>query len=814
MFLSPVSPICTPDSEGPIPYEYIPYRSPIEAPTVSAPAQIQYVPYRRPSLSRHPANRGRMSRVSVSSGSMTAGSYIDGGVSPLSPADSRRSYFQRQSAQQIVESVSREVSVMKSNIGSRRFPLSPLMELSAQEAAYRNSILSTVTSRPPPEPLMRSHTCSSSPPPPGLATRPWSSIFREPRCEWQPVALRWPFLLTLFLMSVGLAGLTLGITLRSQKNKGLWTVQNTGIFLFGWRFMPTTFAVIFTLLTMLMVRDIKRTEPFARLSRPDGASAGASLFLKFRAIWFEPIDALRQSQNDGFRNWALFWALMINLMGLFFVTPFSAAFLSPRDILLTKGAPISQLGTSGNLPMQLSSDDTVLFRTVSSVLLNTTSSAWITDDFVVRPVWPSSLVTMPVGSKLSGTPQLWTANTTVYQIGLKCAPMNLQKVANISYTKKISFNSDSTVFGTVNLTSFVLGSDDGCTFGLTGYPPVWSNSSIFKSGGGWWSSAPNFDSPALWPSSNGMVQNMDEEKPITVNTSTQCGDRSIFFLVSPYDQNKDIQATGQVCKSTYFSANLPVTVSSFGSSSTISFDMMRFNITKDAVDVSHLNITGFESSFLSQDWSTKFHSPDLASNPLLSLRPKFGGPLALVGAQNDFNLQTMFRNPNIVDQARRIKQRFFGEAIMASFTNTNNQSPIVTVGGNISIGERRIVASFPVGILLTAVFLLCSLQIGLVTGYTRLHERPLNLSQDPSSVAALASLVSTGQNTRALFEGLDATSEAWMHKQLSRNVFFLRHGVLFSFDVRDTYQYSGEYTTYMKIIHANKLHRNILACYC
>jgi len=793
--ISPISPVCTPDSEGPIPYEYLPYRSPIEAPTLSAPAPFQYFPYRRPSLSKRSTNRERMSRESVSSGSMTGVSYRDEGVSPLSPSNSRRSYSHRPSVEQLVESVSREASILRSNLGTRRIPLSPLMELSAQEAAYRNSFQSTTTSRPPPESLIRSQTLSSHPAPSGSLIRPGSSIFKEPRNDWLPIALRWPFMLTLFVMSLGLAALSLGITLRSKNNRGLGTVQNTGIFLFGWRFTPTILASIYTILTMTLVRDIKRTEAFARLSRPDGASADASLFLKFRAIWFEPYDALRQSGNDGFRNWALFWALMVNLMGLLLVTPLSAAFLSPRDILLSQEAPFLRHSSLENSSLQLSSDDNVIFRTVSSVLLNTPSSAWVTDDFVVRPVWPSELAMMPSGPDLSKSPQAWVANTTVYQTTMKCSPLTLQKVANISYTKQIPFNSNAALFGTVNLTSIVIGSDDGCNVGLVGYPPIWSKNSIFKAGGGWWYKPSTSDSSAAWPTKNGTIQDMNDSRSVAFNTSTQCGDRSILFFVSPYDQNKNIQASGQVCKSVYYSANIPVTVSSFGSPSTVSFDSIRFNMTKTALDLRDLNITGFESDLFNQDWSTKFQSPDLGFNSLLSNPPKFGGPLSLLGAQNKFNIKNLLENPNIVHQARKIQELFFGEAMLASFSRTKDQPPTI-VDGSISKGERRIVASFSVGILLTVVFLLCSLQVGLVTGYTRLQERPLNLSQDPSSVSALASLINTGQNTRALFEGLDTSSEAWMYKQLSRNIFFLRHSVLYSFDVNDTYQYSGEFLGY------------------
>ncbi|KAG9244511.1 hypothetical protein BJ878DRAFT_550247 [Calycina marina] len=804
------SSIKSPDYKSLIPYEYIPYRSPIdeapsaslsapiqytpcrhqiEASKVSTPAPFQYVPYRRQSLGRRPTTTGRRIRLSISSGSVTGGSFSNDGVSPMSPADSHRSYYRRPSVEQIAESVSREVSVVKSNMGGRRSTLSPLRELSAQEAALRHSISSRQRTLPPL--LSLTSTESSRPSPTGPLSMSKSSIVKEKICDWLPAALRWQFMLLLFVTSLGLAGLTLGLAIGSQKNQGFGMVQESGIYLFNWRFVPTIFAVLYSVLTMTLVKDIKRTEPYARLSRPDGASAESSLFLKFRPIWWQLFDSLQTSQNDGFRNWALFWALLINFLGLFIIIPFSAAFLSPRDIFFTRHVGMSTLTSPASIPMELSSDDNVLFRTISGVLGNTTSSPWATHEFVVRPVWPSNMAMQAMQTVRSETPQVYITDSTVYQLDFTCSAMSLQKLANISFISRASLNSVGSVSGPVDAMSFILASDDGCSLGLADLFPESSHSSIFKFGGGWWSGFPNFDYQVLWKPDDGTLQNLDDVHPVALNISTQCGDRNIFFFVGPYQQNGKLQATGQVCKSTYYSATLPVTVSSSSStsSSSISFDSMRFKVTRTALDSTDLDIAALESAFLSQNWTTKFQLPDTILNPLLPLHAQLGGPLALLGAKNGFDTKALFDLPDLVEQAREIKQVFFGEALLSSFNASASQSPVVT-GGTVADAERRIVASFPVGILLTTVFLLCSLQIGLVTGYTRLNERPLNISKSPSTTSAIASLVSTDQNTRALFEGLDNTSQKRMQKQLARNIFSLRHNILYSFDVRDTYQYS------------------------
>jgi len=54
------------------------------------------------------------------------------------------------------------------------------------------------------------------------------------------------------------------------------------------------------------------------------------LFLKFRAFWFDPFDALNRRRNGGFRNWALFWASLVNFLGLLIIVPFPSALFSSR----------------------------------------------------------------------------------------------------------------------------------------------------------------------------------------------------------------------------------------------------------------------------------------------------------------------------------------------------------------------------------------------------------------------------------------------------------------------------------------------------
>ncbi|KUJ17961.1 uncharacterized protein LY89DRAFT_781079 [Mollisia scopiformis] len=609
----------------------------------------------------------------------------------------------------------------------------------------------------------------------------------ERPCDWLPAALRWPFMTILLLVSFGLGILVLALTIVSARNSGLGSDQNTSIFLFGWRFTPTLFAVIYTLLLMAMVGEIKRTEPYARLSRPQGSSAASSLFFKPRAFWFDPFDSFSKQKNDRIRNWTLFWASIVYILGLLIVSPFSAALLSPAEVLITQDAQFSRLATSAASPMQLSTDDSVFFRTISSIILNTTTSAWLSNNYTVVPFWPSNLHSVPSGAALSANEEQWVGNTTVFQTSLQCDTMNLKQFSNYSLNSTAQYNASTIV--TTNLTSFVLESEDGCSFGLSGLTPEYDGTGvIWSTGGGWWAAAPNFSYPLLWGAGNGSAADFTTETPIAINSSSQCGNRTMFFLATP-ESVQPYQAKGYICSSGYYSAILPVTVSNTGTSSSFKFDEQQFNRTKTPIPANVLNLTDFENTFLSQNWSTKFQPPDSSTNPVMTIRPGIGGPLILVGAQNGFDIPAMIANPNLVDQGRQVKQRLLGESMQPIFQQIGTQQA-EDIQGQIGVNEERIVVSLIIGTLLTVVLFMSTFMIGLVVYFTRLRKRPLNLYQNPTSTAAAASLIRSEPSSRSIFEGLDRSSEDAMLRQLDGYVFSLRDGVLYSYHVKDNFQES------------------------
>ena len=704
----------------------------------------------------------------------------------------------------------REPSMYSQNEAAQDAPI--FMEMSAEEAAMRNSRITSVGGVSLAGTLTRSEqqniewldqrasdgdadpwrlqSIQRGMPQPGLEP---STGRRGPinGCNWLPIALRWWYMTFLFLFALGFGLAAIILTLRSEHNQGLGLDQGTSAFLFTWRFVPTLMAVIYTILVMAVINDIKRTEPFARLSRPGGASAEVTLFLKSGSMWTDPVNTLWKRKNGGFRNWALFWASIVNILAILIVAPFSAGFVSPQEVQVQNCANFSQVMTSLNGSLELSTDDSVFFRTISSVLLDTTTSAWLSKEFAVLPFWPSNQNTVPFGASLANSAQTWQANTTVYQTDLECMPMSLQSVSSFTLNQSLLFPPNQTVFSDVNLTSFVLESADGCSLGLAGLPTDFSGMSFFSNGGGWWAGAPNFSYPLLWSSGNGSATDFNFDNPILLNTSSQCGNRTMFFFATPLLQNQTLQAEGQICTSTYFSANIPVTVTNTGSSSDVSFDAVEFENTKTAITPTTLDIPAFENAFLSQNWSSKFQSPESSSNPDLPVRPILGGPLNLLGAQNNFDVAAMLSNTNLTGQALQIKQAFFGVSLQKAFSQIGTQQAQL-IQGTTAVSERRIVVSLVVGIILTVSLLLSALMILLIIFHTRRRIRPLNVSQDPASTTVMASLISSKPNIQKFFKGVDRYPEEAMYRNFADHVFYLRNGELYAYDMKDIFTQPGK----------------------
>jgi hypothetical protein len=126
-----------------------------------------------------------------------------------------------------------------------------------------------------------------------------------PQPNWKPISMRWPYLLTLIIVSIGLA---VGQEFLYQKsNSKSQANPPSGLFeftspkdistwdYFSFRYLPTVIAVTFGILWQLTDFEVKRLEPYYRLSKEAGALAAESINVDYITVFniFRPLRAIR-----------------------------------------------------------------------------------------------------------------------------------------------------------------------------------------------------------------------------------------------------------------------------------------------------------------------------------------------------------------------------------------------------------------------------------------------------------------------------------------------------------------------------------------
>jgi hypothetical protein len=120
-----------------------------------------------------------------------------------------------------------------------------------------------------------------------------------PECNWKPFSMRWPYLLSLIIVSVGLAAMQ-EVLFQLHKNKPLVKftspdqVQQGILFLI--KFGPTLLAVVYGVLWQFTDFEVRRLEAFHQLSKEGGAVAAESINIDYTTSvnFFRPFRALRK----------------------------------------------------------------------------------------------------------------------------------------------------------------------------------------------------------------------------------------------------------------------------------------------------------------------------------------------------------------------------------------------------------------------------------------------------------------------------------------------------------------------------------------
>ncbi|KAF2138206.1 uncharacterized protein K452DRAFT_361296 [Aplosporella prunicola CBS 121167] len=258
-----------------------------------------------------------------------------------------------------------------------------------------------------------------------------------------------------------------------------YTLRDDGssVILFGSRFMPSTFAVVYVQLTSMLLDDVKRTEPFARMAKPGGGRARHTILQAPGAWWNALADGLSRKKNGIRRSGlVLLAAALINIIGFLAVSPLSASLLESKDVTVSNPVTFSRLHFNNTEPLLPEIGRETYLRILGHLLQDIETSVWIMDNYTVLPFWPSDIRDAPLGPSLTPLPQEWQAESLVLGTELECQPMHLVSSYLGSRTVTREYYNDTE---DVLLASLILRSGDGRSYGMEAEPSVMTRAAAF-----------------------------------------------------------------------------------------------------------------------------------------------------------------------------------------------------------------------------------------------------------------------------------------------------------------------------------------------
>lgn len=491
----------------------------------------------------------------------------------------------------------------------------------------------------------------------------------------------------------------------------------------------------------MVLDDVKRTEPFARMARPGGAP-GASTILQFPGAWWNALfDGISKKKNVGRRSWVLITASLINTIGFLTISPLSPSLLEPTSVTIVKPTKFTGLSINSTLPLSTARE--TYLRILGNILQNVSTSAWITDEHTVLPVWPSNLENIPVGPSLSSTPQIWHAETIVMNTDLDCTRMELKNTMIMNASVFDSYFNETLwdLYPSISLSS-----SDGCIYNIT------LDISTGSTGHAFWGDSPNED----W---------------ISTNQTSECKGKELIMSMTPsigdpengVPQIKpDFNVSAYMCQSHYYMAKMRTTIHSTGTQSNIFLDKDRYNKQRIPVLFDTFDVGAAQKIAFSSDWSK--YTPCFTS-------PNIEGLALPLAALYDFDPQKMTQDPGLPAQAKQIKQRIFGEAFQYSLLQQNDPTHNFTKG-EVTIVERRIFVITGVAITVVVLLQISLILLTVVWFFSRPCRRALNLRGDPAKTVTVCSLIANWPSIRQTVFTSSQTSEERHYETIPGNNFY------------------------------------------
>ncbi|KAL9944266.1 hypothetical protein ACHAQF_008673 [Verticillium nonalfalfae] len=151
-----------------------------------------------------------------------------------------------------------------------------------------------------------------------------------PQPNWKPFSMRWPYLVALIVLSIGLAVMEELLYRQSHRNPLLSFVSPSDLpagQYFAFKFAPTLLSVLYGVLWQFVGIEVKRLEAFYQLSKEGGALAAESINVDYITSlnWWRPFQAIK------LRHWAVAVSSVATSLAVSLVPTFGAAsiILSP-----------------------------------------------------------------------------------------------------------------------------------------------------------------------------------------------------------------------------------------------------------------------------------------------------------------------------------------------------------------------------------------------------------------------------------------------------------------------------------------------------
>ncbi|KAL5372989.1 hypothetical protein DPSP01_013091 [Paraphaeosphaeria sporulosa] len=275
------------------------------------------------------------------------------------------------------------------------------------------------------------------------ATSTFKNIFQIQRTKsnepqrWKSPALH-PATLIIAIITPLLLILTLVLLLRrSQREHGIIFSQDINALplsrTFLYQYFPTILAVVFSIFWAWIDLEVKRLEPWHRLSNQEGALGKDSLLLAY-PFGFVPLVPVRALKN---RHWNVFWASLALVLVTWGLVPTQSGIFSTEHVTRTFSAKFdvsASLVPASEQPQYLATR--FAQSTYGIVVLNESLPEYMTLNYTLAPFKPSS-----IEQDGPGDATFWTAPTVLYGLDLRCEVATKIGVSRYNNSKGCAFGS-------------------------------------------------------------------------------------------------------------------------------------------------------------------------------------------------------------------------------------------------------------------------------------------------------------------------------------------------------------------------------------